>query len=140
MIELNKADTTQLQWIKGIGAVYARRIIAYRNSLGGYYCVEQLKEVKGIDDEKYTILAQHFTVDTTYIQPIKVNTASVDRLEAHPYIDFYTAKAIYEARRNAFQLKEISQLNGLDGMTEEKIEQLRPYLSFEQRTKKKQQK
>ena len=36
IIELNSSDTTSLKTLKGIGSGYAKRIIAYRNKLGGF--------------------------------------------------------------------------------------------------------
>lgn len=137
VLELNSADTTELQYIKGIGSYYAKQIVRYRQQLGGYYKVEQLREIMELEDSAYTAMAKHFTVDTTQIQRIKVNMASVERLKRHPYINFYAARSIYETRRNAFQLNGISELSDKDGLPADVLEKLRPYLSFEQREMKK---
>jgi DNA uptake protein ComE-like DNA-binding protein len=45
-LSLNDADTTALRQVPGIGPVYARRIVSYRQRLGGFYRVEQLREIK----------------------------------------------------------------------------------------------
>ena len=137
VLELNSADTTELQYIRGIGSYYAKQIVRYRQQLGGYYKVEQLREIIELEDSAYTAMAKHFTVDTTQIQRIKVNMASVERLKRHPYINFYAARSIYETRRNAFQLNGISVLSDKVGMPADVLEKLRPYLSFEQREMKK---
>lgn len=137
VLELNSADTTELQYIRGIGSYYAKQIVRYRQQLGGYYKVEQLREIMELEDSAYTAIAKHFTVDTTQIQRIKVNMASVEHLKRHPYIDFYAARSIYETRRNAFQLNGISELSDKDGLPADVLEKLRPYLSFEQREMKK---
>ena len=137
VLELNSADTTELQYIRGIGSYYAKQIVRYRQQLGGYYKVEQLREIIELEDSAYTAMAKHFTVDTTQIQRIKVNMASVERLKRHPYINFYAARSIYETRRNAFQLNGISELSDKDGLPADVLEKLRPYLSFEQREMKK---
>ena len=135
IIELNKADTTSLQYLKGIGPVYARRILTYRNQLGGYHHMEQLREAITLSEEDYVYLAEHLTIDTTLIQPICVNTASVERLKRHPYIDFYVAKSIYNTRRNAFELNNITQLRGKEYLPDTTLKKLSPYLSFEKRNK-----
>ena len=44
-VELNTADTATLKKIPGIGSYYARRIVDYRNRLGGFVSVAQLKEM-----------------------------------------------------------------------------------------------
>ena len=51
LVELNMADTTTLKKVPGIGPVFANRIVKYRNLLGGFYAVSQLREVYGIDEE-----------------------------------------------------------------------------------------
>jgi competence protein ComEA len=53
IVDLNTADTVQLTQLYGIGATFARRIVSYRARLGGFVNKEQLKEVFGIDSEKY---------------------------------------------------------------------------------------
>ena len=71
VIELNQADTLTLKKIPGIGSTFARRIVGYRELLGGFYTVEQLAEVYGIDEERYNALHTWFKVDTTCIQPLR---------------------------------------------------------------------
>jgi len=136
VIELNTADTTSLQYIKGIGPAYARRIIYYRQRLGGYHHIEQLLETIQLSDEDFAYAMQHFTIDTTLIQTIPVNSASVERLKKHPYINFYIAKSIYDTRRNAFELTNINQLKGKANLPDTTLRKLSPYLSFEKRNKK----
>lgn len=41
-VELNQADSLTLQKVPGIGPVFSRRIIKYRDLLGGFYAVHQL--------------------------------------------------------------------------------------------------
>ena len=45
-VELNTADSAMLDAVRGIGPYYAKKILRYRELLGGYYSVEQLKEIK----------------------------------------------------------------------------------------------
>ena len=54
IVELNGADTTTLKKIPGIGSSFARRITKYRELLGGFHHIEQLAEVYGIDEERYS--------------------------------------------------------------------------------------
>lgn len=46
-IALNTADTTMLRKVPGIGSYYAHRIVSYRERLGGFVDVEQLREIEG---------------------------------------------------------------------------------------------
>ena len=45
IVDLNKADTSILKRIPGIGSTLARMIVVYRQRLGGFYDVSQLQEV-----------------------------------------------------------------------------------------------
>ena len=56
--ELNRADTQQLISVYGIGPVFARRIIRYRELLGGFYRPDQLMEVYGFSLEQFEELSR----------------------------------------------------------------------------------
>jgi competence ComEA-like helix-hairpin-helix protein len=130
-IEINAADTTELQKVRGIGRYLAGNIVYLRNTLGGFVSVEQLREVRGMRPENYEQIAQKFTIDLSKVQKIRVNTASTDKLSKHPYINFYQAKAIYELRRSKIKLQNINDLHGEKDFTDEWFEKIAPYLSFE---------
>lgn len=132
IVNLNLADTAMLKQIRGIGTVFARRIVSYRNILGGYSSVEQLKEVWGMTDETYEKITPFLSIDESQITKIDVNKASIEKLKKHPYIKtFQRAKVIYEYRRKKVELKSINQLKHLEEFTEEDWRKLEPYLSFE---------
>lgn len=132
IIDLNSADTTMLKQVRGIGSVFARRIVSYRNVLGGYSSVEQLKEVWGMTNETYEKINPFLSIDDSQIMKIDVNKASIEKLRKHPYIkSFQRAKAIYEYRRKKEKLNNINQLKHLEEFTSEDWQKLEPYLSFE---------
>ncbi|GAT61465.1 ComEA family DNA-binding protein [Paludibacter jiangxiensis] len=131
IVELNSADTTQLKQVKGIGSGFARRIAGYRKRLGGFVRIDQLREVWGITPEMYATVAPHFSIDKKYVQTINVNKASLERLKYHPYLNFYTAKAIYELRLTKGTLKSINDLKSVDILDKDLINKIEPYLSFQ---------
>ena len=140
ILNLRTADTTELKMIKGIGSYRAKQIIRYREQLGGFASVEQLCEVKALqpllkDSLSTDSLLSHFFIDSVRVVPLKVNSMRVEQLQRHPYLSFEQARAIYELRRRKIQLKHLDQLRTLDCLTEQDIQRLRPYLSFEQKQK-----
>lgn len=140
ILNLRTADTTELKMIKGIGSYRAKQIIRYRERLGGFVSVEQLREVKALqpllkDSLSTDSLLSHFFIDSVRVVPLKVNSVRVEQLQRHPYLSFEQARAIYELRRKKIHLKHLNQLRTLDCLTEQDIQRLRPYLSFEQREK-----
>lgn len=130
MVELNSADTTELKKIKGVGISYAKRIIAYRNILGGFVSAHQLLEVWGMSKSNYEKIAPHVIIDSTLIRKIEINKAGIDRLRSHPYLNFYHAKAIYELRRNKGKLKSINDLQNLYELPDSIVTKIEPYLDF----------
>lgn len=98
VININLADTTELQKIRGIGQVFSSRIVRYRELLGGYYCTTQLLEVFGIDSTRFEQIRTHVTVDGNGIRKLNLNQAEFGDLVRHPYIDRKTANAILTLR------------------------------------------
>lgn len=127
IVDLNKADTSILKRIPGIGSTLARMIVVYRQRLGGFYDVSQLQEVPHVRVE----LNKWFVVTPAGLHKIQVNSASLDKLRSHPYMDFYKAKAIMEYRRKRGKIKGISQLSMFEEFTEKDLKRLSPYLTFE---------
>lgn len=127
IVDLNKADTSILKRIPGIGSTLARMIVVYRQRLGGFYDVSQLQELPHVGVE----LNKWFVVTPAGLHKIQVNSASLDKLRSHPYMDFYKAKAIMEYRRKRGKIKGLSQLSMFEEFTEKDLKRLSPYLTFE---------
>ena len=52
-ININKANSTELQNLPGIGASIAEKIISYREEHGDFSDISEIKKVSGIGDSKY---------------------------------------------------------------------------------------
>ena len=130
VVELNTADTTILKKVPGIGSAFAKRIISYRNLLGGFYSVTQLSEVYGIDEERYNALVAWFSADPSHISVIDVNNISQDSLNKHPYINYRQAKAIMQLRKQKGKLSGWENLQLLNEFTDVDKIRLQHYLSF----------
>ncbi len=75
-LSLNGADSAALEQLPGIGPVLASRIVRYREKLGGFYNVAQLREVYGISDSLYLFLEPYWA-------PLfQENTGSADKIDA----------------------------------------------------------
>ena len=61
-LNLNTCTAEELMTISGIGEVKASAIIEYREYLGGYTSVEQIKNIKGIGDKVYEKISPYLTV------------------------------------------------------------------------------
>ena len=130
ILDLNHCDTTELQYIRGIGHYSAVQIIKYREQLGGFYSPAQLKD-EAISRLNLDTLLAHFTADTADITTIPINSCSLDRLQRHPYLRYSQAKAIYTLRRQRVHIKRIEELQTLPELSDSLLLRLQPYLSFE---------
>lgn len=127
LVDVNAADTVELKKIPRIGSVIARNIVAYRERLGGFYTLEQLLEVRFVTPE----LLKWFTIGDIPIRKLALNKAGLDKLRAHPYLNFYQAKVIVEYRKKKGEIKSLSQLSLYEEFTEKDLERLSAYVSFD---------
>lgn len=128
IVELNSADSAQLVALRGIGKVLAHRIIAYREMLGGFYSVEQLREIKSLPPETYANLYTQFTIDTSRISKINLNNFQYKQLSRHPYMPVAQLNSITNYKRLMGNFRSVSDLlkyKLVDTLTYEKIS---PYL------------
>lgn len=127
LIDLNLADTTELKKIPGIGSGIAKRIVAYRNRLGGYLTPLQLQEIEYVSDT----LNRWFFVSNPSVRKINLNRSGIERLKSHPYINFYQAKVIVEYRKRKGKINSLKQLALYEEFSEEDINRIEPYICFE---------
>ena len=93
-VDLNRADTLELQRLNGIGPSYARRIVTYRNKLGGFIDCRQLLEVWGIDTALYNLISEHIVIVTDSVKKIDLNTVSFKELLKHPYFPYELTRSV----------------------------------------------
>ena len=127
LVDVNTADTTELKKIPGIGGGIARRIVAYRNRLGGFYTLYQLNEVEFVTAD----LLKWFKLEGDSVRKLPINRVGLDKLRAHPYINFYQAKVIVEYRRKKGEITSLSQLALYEEFTEKDLKRLSAYISFD---------
>ena len=62
LVNINTANSEQLQTLNGVGKVVAGRIIEYRETHGGFASTEEIMEVKGIGEKIFERLKNHIKV------------------------------------------------------------------------------
>lgn len=125
-ITLNVADTTALRQVPGIGYYYSREIANYGRRLGGYVDVDQLSEIDNFPEEAKT----YFQIDLSKVKKLNVNSLSLAKLRAHPYINYYQARDIVEYRHKHGAIKSIDELKLSPHFTEEDLKRIKPYLEY----------
>ena len=107
-IDINRADTTELITLPGIGAWYAKAIIEYRQKLCGYSYPEQLKDIWKFTDEKYDNLSDLIVCGDC--PPYPLWELPEEELAKHPYIK-WAAHGITIYRK--YHTKEELTVDGL---------------------------
>lgn len=130
-VSINSADTAELTRVNGIGRTFAKRIVAYRNLLGGFYSPTQLTEVYGISMDMVEKMAPQLQIDTILIKKVNLNTVSYDELRKHPYISDYQAKAIIYYRSKVKQINSPNEILKNNLITKEDFYRVRNYLSVD---------
>ncbi len=123
---LNRADTNQLKTVPGIGSGYARAIVNYGNRLGGYYSIDQLREIPDFPEDAIT----YFVIQNPELKKINLNKLTLNQLRRHPYINFYQAKAIVDYHRIHGPLKSLNEMRLLKDFPPEVIRRLEPYVEY----------
>lgn len=129
VVELNSVDSIGLLPLPGIGPAYAKRILKYRSLLGGYYSIEQLREVYGFTDSLFQVVKNYVKVDSSMVIKIDLNTEDFKKLNSHPYISYEDTKTIFNYRRKNGAITQIGHLR-ICISNEEQLKKLIPYLSF----------
>ena len=129
IIELNSADTFELQRLRGIGPSFAKRIIKYRDRLGGYLDKSQLLEIFGMDTLKYNEIKDHLTVNPDSIRKINLNSVTFKELLAHPYFPFELTKNIMIYRKDHKKFTGTEELLKIKNINDSIYQKIRPYVS-----------
>ena len=131
-IDINTADTSELKHIPGIGSYYAKRIVSFRQRLGGIANVHQLLEIQGFPESslKYMTTGQSASTRQLPITRIRINHLDVNSLSRHPYIRYVQAKEIMNHRRLRGPIKKADDLRRLPSFTDKEVERLNPYIDY----------
>ena len=72
--------------INGIGPYFSKNIIKYRNKLGGFTNINQLKEIYKMNEKTINLIVKNTSLNPKIISPINLNKDSIKPLIKHPYI------------------------------------------------------
>lgn len=132
---LNTADSAALVELYGIGGYYAKRILEYRERLGGSFADKrQLLEIEGFSQERFSKIEDHIEVRKDQVKGFSILGADRKALERHPYIGAYAARGVLLYIRLKGKESFNDELQLLDELVKERIlsennaQRLREYL------------
>ncbi len=131
-IDLNEADSFALEKLPMIGEKLSARIIKYRDKLGGFIAVVQLKEVYGLSDSTYGIIVDKVFVEKQF-KPRKVLINKMDyaELRKHPYLSHAFIKLVLAYRNIHGAYADVDAIKRVQQIDLEVVRKMEAYLSFE---------
>ncbi len=127
--DINKLSAMDLRKYHRLDFSLAYRIIRYRDKLGGFYSVQQLKEVYNLPDSTFIQLKDKLTVKDS-IHKILINKASLEMLSNHPYIRKKRAELICAYKSNHGRISSEEDLKLIYSGNVAELSKLLPYLEY----------
>lgn len=129
-IDINHATAEEFETLYGIGVYLAKRIVHFREKLGGFYAIEQVGETYGVEDSVFQGFKNQLMVKQGEVIQININRADFQQLDAHPYITKKLAQEIITLREKLGTIENLESLHSLKNWDNHSLEQVRPYLKI----------
>jgi DNA uptake protein ComE-like DNA-binding protein len=131
ILDINEADSIELERLPAIGEKLSSRIIRYRERLGGFIQLSQLKEVYGLNDSAYQIIFPLLKIDKNYKpKQIDINKAEYIDLRKHPYTNNNFIKLVLAYRKLHGNFSSQVDLEKVEQIDKLVLDKLAPYLSY----------
>lgn len=131
VLDLNSADSLKLLALPLVGPVITHRLLLYKNKLGGYYSVSQIKEVYGISDSAFAVIEKRLMVNDRLINKININNCSAADLSAHPYISKKQAMILFNYRVQHGAYAGEPDVKSSKAFDDAELEKIIHYLKFD---------
>ncbi|MEO6845535.1 MAG: helix-hairpin-helix domain-containing protein [Ginsengibacter sp.] len=130
-VDINSADTTQYIALPGIGSKLSKRIIAFREKLGGFYSIDQIGETYLLPDSTFQKIKPYLVVDSKAIKKMNINSASVEEMKSHPYLRYNTANAIFQYRQQHGRFNSVDEIKKIMTVDDDLYKKIYAYLTVE---------
>lgn len=130
-VEINTAAEEELIKIKGIGDYFAKNIVKYRNSLGGFFEKSQLMEVNKMDSARFAQIEPFITLNPAAVRRIHINDVTFEELSKHPYIGYNIALSLINYRSKHGKFNKLQDIKNCMLVTEAVYSKISPYLRID---------
>ena len=132
VVTLNTATIEDFKAINGIGDVYSKIIVEYRESLGGFLFYYQIKETKIIDSTLYKRIREEFPLEKEFsVRKININKATLEELQAHPYIGWRLGESIFHFRTNFRDFNTLEEIKNIEVISDAYFKKIELYLTLD---------
>jgi len=128
-LDINSASEAEFEFLYGIGPGYAKRIVEFREKLGGFHTVDQVAETWGLPDSTFQMIRPNLLIQTPPGK-IKLNHADIETLGKHPYIDWKKAKLLVRYREQHGNYHSKEDVLKIKVLTAEWVDQVAVYFDY----------
>ncbi len=131
IVDINLASPEEMKGIPGMENGLQYRIVKFREKLGGFITINQVKETYGMNDTAFQLIQPYLKLENTTVKKLNINSASDGELNDHPYISKSVAKAIvlYHAQHGNYQ--SVADIKKIVFIKEDLFQKIAPYLTVE---------
>jgi len=126
-VNINNAGYHELEELYGIGEVLAKRIIKYRDLLGGFHDEKQILEVFGITGKTYELIQDNIHAEGE-LSRLNINKATYKDLLRHPYLNKYQVDGILSLRKIMGEIDSVELLMVNNILPDSVYQKIHPYL------------
>ncbi len=130
-VDINAASQEEWESLKGIGPVLTSRIIKFREKLGGFISIDQVKETYGLPDSTFQKIRSRLILKAPVITRLNINQLGMEQLASHPYIRYKTAKAIIAYREQHGLYQSTQDLQKIESISSEIYTKIEKYLTID---------
>lgn len=128
-LDINTATPQELMQIPGMDHSIPYKIVRFREKLGSFWDVQQVKQTYGMSDSLYQVILPFLKIEKTTLQKININSCNITELNREPFISRQIAQAIIIYRNQHGNYQNIEDIKKIVFLTQEIFEKISPYLT-----------
>ena len=129
--DLNSVTAGELQVVSGVGPVLSRRIVKFRDALGGFLDPIQLYDVYGLEPAVARKVMATFPLTTIPpVERVSLNEGTVEELASLLYLTREMAGEIVARRDRLGRYESVQELRAVKSIPEAKIDRIALYLKL----------
>lgn len=140
-LNINTASEADFSVLPGIGKVTAHRIVKFREDVGGFKSISEMKRVKGLSEGLFQKVEPNLTLfdKSNLMVLIDINSATEDALTKLPGMSVREANSVIEYRNRNEGFKKVEELS-LAGISKEQYEEIKdlvtvlPYIPLKKKS------
>ncbi|MDP4283569.1 MAG: helix-hairpin-helix domain-containing protein [Bacteroidota bacterium] len=130
LVDINLGDADDYIVLPGIGSKLSKRIIAFRDQLGGFYSIDQVAETYFLPDSTFQKIKPYLVLNDEPLKKININKATIDEMKLHPYINYNLANAIFQYRNQHGNFISVDDIKKIMMVTDDLYHKVFPYLTI----------